>query len=845
MTQTTKIIFAFIGFLLFPVKLSAIYTENYVETKIQKDFFPLATETGIAPLYVSDADYPGVLIAIHNLQKDLQAVTDKQPEIVSNKFPASIQPVIIGTIGKNPLIDQLIQAKKLDASLLEGKKETFVIQTIDKPFKGVASALVIAGSDKRGTIFGIYDLSAKIGVSPWYYWADVPVKKSKTLSIQPGSYSDGEPAVEYRGIFINDEAPALSGWVEENFGTFNHQFYEKVFELILRMKGNFLWPAMWGRAFYDDDPENGALADTYGIVIGTSHHEPMGRAHDEWRRYGQGAWNYDTNPEALQQFWKSGMQRIKNQETVVTLAMRGDGDEPMSEKSNIALLEKIVSDQRDIIQSVTGKSPEQTPQVWALYKEVQDYYDRGMRVPDDVTLLLCDDNWGNVRKLPDLNAPDRKGGYGMYYHYDYVGGPRNYKWLNTNPIPRIWEQMSLSYDYGVKKLWIVNVGDIKPMEYPIEFFLDLAWNPHKWTPENLQEHTRLWAEQQFGPEYATPIADFLSRYAKYNARRKPELLAPNTYSLTNYGEADRIVSEYNSLAKEAEAVYDKLSPEQKEAYYQLVLFPILACANLNEMYVTAGKNRMYAEQGNPEANRMAEKVKQLYEKDSLLTNYYHKEMSGGKWNHFMDQTHIGYTYWQQPEKNAMPEVFLIHEAYLIDILFPFPKSEETGFISIEAEHFTAAVNGKDFTWKVIPDLGRTLSAVTVFPTTIAAQTPGPGSPRLEYSISVEEPKEIEVTVYLSPTLNFNNNKGLRYAVGVNDETPQIINFNGTYTQRDWERWVADNSIKVTTKHRITSPGKQTLHYYVVDPAVVLQKIVINTGGLKDSYLGPEENETAP
>ncbi|MEI9806932.1 MAG: glycosyl hydrolase 115 family protein [Bacteroidota bacterium] len=240
-----------------------------------------------------------------------------------------------------------------------------------------------------------------------------------------------------------------------------------------------------GNAFYDDDSLNIKSADAYGIVIGTSHHEPLMRAHDEWRRYGKGKWNYDSNEVRLKEFWRGGMQRATN-EKIVSVGMRGDGDEPMSRQTATALLERIVKDQRTIIEEVTKKPASATPQLWALYKEVQDYYDKGMRVPDDVTLLLCDDNWGNIRKLPALNEKQRKGGYGIYYHFDYVGGPRNYKWVNTNPITRVWEQMHLAWEYKAREIWIVNAGDIKPMEFPISFFLDYAWNPTKINADDLQ-----------------------------------------------------------------------------------------------------------------------------------------------------------------------------------------------------------------------------------------------------------------------------------------------------------------------------------------------------------------------
>ena len=420
--------------------------DKYITIEKKKSKFTISENGKSSPLLISNNDFPGVHRVAKHLQFDIVSVTNAKPEILTDNLSGNKEVIIIGTIGKNPFIDQLIQEKKLNVNEISGKWETYLITTIEKPLPNVDRALIIAGSDKRGTIFGMYDLSNQIGVSPWYWWADVPVKKQNSLYVLPGNFSIGEPKVKYRGIFINDEAPALTGWVFKRYGGFNAKFYEHVFELILRMKGNFLWPAMWGRAFYDDDPENPRLADEYGVVIGTSHHEPMMRAHDEWRRYGKGGkWNYEKNKEGLQEFWRDGIKSMGDYESIVTLAMRGDGDEAMSPDANLSLLENIVNDQREILTEVTGKEITEIPQVWALYKEVQEYYDKGMRVPDDVTLLLCDDNWGNVRILPDINAKPRKGGYGMYYHYDFVGGPRNYKWLNTNPLARIWEQMHLTY----------------------------------------------------------------------------------------------------------------------------------------------------------------------------------------------------------------------------------------------------------------------------------------------------------------------------------------------------------------------------------------------------------------
>jgi hypothetical protein len=855
--MSIKSILIFLLFLSF--QSLAVDVDTYIVFQKTKGSFPIAEKGKVSAILMDKADFAGAIRAGESLQADIQKVTGIEPLFSTENLTNNKQIIIIGTLGKNQWIDQLVKDKKLNISDLQGKWEKFQTQIIENPFKGVERALVIVGSDKRGTIYGAYDIAEQIGVSPWHWWADVPVKKHADIFVQAGNHTKGEPKVKYRGIFINDEAPALSGWTNEKNGGFNHKLYEKVFELILRMKGNYLWPAMWGSAFQVDDPMNPVLADEYGIVIGTSHHEPLMRAHDEWRRYGKdkGKWDYAKNDSTLREFWKESMQQRFTRENIVSVGMRGDGDEPMSRETATNLLEKIVTDQRKIISEVTGKDASETPQLWALYKEVQDYYDKGMRVPDDVTLLLCDDNWGNVRKLPNLDAKPRKGGYGIYYHFDYVGGPRNYKWMNTNMIPRIWEQMNLAYQYDARQIWIVNVGDIKPMELPISFFLDQAWNPEKWNADNISSYTTTWARKTFGDKYAKDIADFVDKYAKYNARCKPELLSLGTYSLDNYNEFQTVVSDYNSLAEKAQKVYNNLDAEYKDAYYQLVLFPILACDNLNELYYTVALNRKYAKQGLAEANVLADKAEALFKKDAELSEYFNTKLANGKWNHFADQTHIGYTYWQQPNKNAMPKVERVKTEDIKQeikkdstqnnwVIFPpnlAKKSfvEINKYVSMEAVNFSRKINSETITWKTIPDIGRTGHGITMFPVNFKPIELTKNSPHLEYDMNLSSEGATKVSVMLSPTLEFNNNVGLKYAISIDDETPQIVEIHKDRSQREWNKMVAENIKVLTTTHTISSRGKHTLKFWAIDPAVILQKIVVDFGGVKPSYLGPPES----
>jgi hypothetical protein len=930
--------------------LLALGQLRYISTTPAPGSFPIAHNKSVAGVYVDPSDFPGVARAADNLRQDITRVTG----LTAPQDLGARATIIAGTIGKNAIIDQLIRERKLNVTGIQGKWESFVIQVVPNPQRGIRSALVIAGSDKRGSIYGIYDVSEQIGVSPWYFWADVPVLHHDALFVKPGRYVEPEPAVKYRGIFLNDEAPALSGWVRATYGNYNHQFYEKVFELLLRLKANYLWPAMWNNAFSDDDPLNAKLADEYGIVMGTSHHEPMLRAQKEWTRHGTGPWDYSRNDRVLRTFWEQGVRRNKNYESIITLGMRGDGDLPMSREANTALLERIVADQRKIIAAEVNPDVTKIPQDWALYKEVQEYYEKGMRVPDDVTLLWCDDNWGNIRRLPTPEERKRSGGAGIYYHFDYVGDPRNYKWIDTNPIPKVWEQMHLALEYGANRIWIVNIGDLKPMEFPTEFFLNLARNPARWPKEKLREFTELWAAREFGPKHAAEIADLVSTTLKYNGRRKPELLEPETFSVINYQEADRVVADYDAIVSKAEAIERELPVEARDAFFELVLHPAKANAIVTSMYVAAAKNHLYAAQGRASANDMLARTEQLFREDAELSDYFNHTLAHGKWNHMMDQTHIGYTGWQEPPTNTLPPVTQLvlpaaasmgiavegssdawpgasppavlpsFDAFTqprhfidvfnrgiapfeftaaptapwivlstsrgsiekeqrlwigvdwghaptgstkgavtiegagtstspiaveVDIFKPAQPSraslkgfvETSGYVSIEAEHYSRKVDAGQVTWQRIPDYGRALSAMSIFPVTANSLLPPAQSPVLEYQMYLFDSGPVEVEAILSPTLNFQPGHGLRYAISFDAEPPQVIDALAHNTQRDWQTSVKDSVRKVRSKHVLAAPGVHTLKFWMVDPGIVLEKLVVEFGGVKPSYLGPPES----
>ena len=962
-----------------PITVSAIGGPGYISTNGDKGLFTLSASGASTTLCIDSKDFPGVIRALKDLKSDIGKVTNYQPTISFDKLPHQKEVVIVGTLGKSPVIDQLIKKKKLDVKEIEGKWEAFSIQTVEKPFAGIDKALVIVGSDKRGTIYGIYDLSEQIGVSPWYFWADVSIDHKDALYVKPGTYTQ-HPSVKYRGIFINDEAPALTGWVKEKYGlakfsqnppvgkdvvNYGHEFYAHIFELMLRLKSNYLWPAMWGNAFNEDDAENPRLADEYGIVMGTSHQEPMTRSQQEWdRRYYKsiGHWDYNKHSDTMENFWREGVRRNKNYENVVTMGLRGANDSEMSGdlKANIAMVENIVNKQQKIIGEEMNPDITKVPQSWCLYKEIMDYYNEGMQVPDNITLLWADDNWGNIRRLPTQEERKRSGGSGIYYHFDYHGGPRSYEWINTNPIAKIWDQMSLAKQYGADRIWIVNVGHFKGYELPTEYFLNLAWDTDKWTNSNINEYTRLWITREFGSTYADEITDIISKYTKFNGRRKPESLSPDTYSLINYREAENVVEEYAKITNRAEIIYAKLPLEKRDAFYQIVLFPTKICSLVNELYVTAAKNSLYAKQKRASANDMATQTKALFQADTTLMNYYNKVYANGRWNHFMDQTHLGYKSWMPPKKNSLAsiklrEIQVVDSALLgvavegtesgwpgstekailpefdifsgsqhfIDIFnrgkaaFEYtlsanvpwltfsankgtmqnkdkrilvnldasqmPKGkaegiikirgagsevtiavkafnpteltrenlrgfvESGGYVSIEAEHFSKNISQGDRKWLKVEDYGLTLSGMrATAPANAPSAIIGKDAPCLEYPVYLFSKDTAQITLVTSPLLNYLPGRDIKIAVSFDDEEPQYItNVPDKYkienSNVDWTQSVLNQARSCKTKLNISRSGYHTLKVWMIDPGVVVQKVMINMGGLKPSYLGAPES----
>ena len=794
-------------------------------------------------IYMDTNDCKGVSYAAHALLKDIKSVSGATATLTSDagflKKADTVRPaILVGTIGHSAAIDQLVKQKRINGNLLKGKREKFIITLID-------GQLVIAGSDRRGTIYGIYELSQQMGVSPWYDWADVPVEHHDSIFVNKGIYTDGEPAVRYRGIFLNDEAPCLTSWVKNTYGTDygDHRFYQRVFELVLRLRGNMMWPAMWGWAFYADDPENEKTADEMGVVMSTSHHEPMARNHQEYarNRKGWGSWNYQKNKANLQKFFREGIERMKGTEQIVTIGMRGDGDEAMSAEADTKLMTNIINDQRKIIADVTGKKASETPQVWALYKEVLDYYDKGMKVPDDVTLLLCDDNWGNVRRVPNAKERKHKGGWGLYYHVDYVGAPRNSKMLNVTPVQNPWEQLTLAYENGIDRLWILNVGDLKPMEYPISQFMDMAWNPRKYDVNNITRHTRDWCAQQFGESQADEAARILNLICKYNGRCTPEMLDKSTYSLEN-GEWQEVVNQYLKIEADALRQYNSLPAAYHDAYRQIILFPIEVMSNLHQMYFAQAMNNQLYEQGNPKANIWADECENHFKRDSLICDEYNHKMAGGKWNGMMTQKHIGYTSWHDGfEKDTCPKLFRVSTSSNETVI-----AGNDGVVEIEAPYYSSKTDAAEAKWTEIPFMGKSVSAMTLMPYTKSVKG---ASITYKFKMQVSKTSDgkafngkqkVRIHVITKSTLDYLNKGGLTYGVSLDGASPVEVNFNKDLNEKPENIYniyyptiatrIVDQVIELELP--ATADGIHTLTLTPNDPAIVFEKIVIDGRGGK-------------
>ncbi|WP_040949799.1 glycosyl hydrolase 115 family protein [Gorillibacterium massiliense] len=623
------------------------------------------------------AAFSGVRKIAGKVAKDIELVFGVRPTSAEEMDQLSSSAVIYGTIGRSPVLENLSQQGLIDLEEIRGKNEVYLFQTIEFPGNEAKQALVIAGSDKRGTIYGLFHLSEVLGVSPYVDWCDVLPRHRDEFVLETGyKYVSKQPSVRYRGFFINDEWPAFGTWCHKHFGGFNAQAYDHVFELLLRLKGNYLWPAMWSARFHDDGPglANSELADEYGVVMGASHHEPCLRQGEEYKYlrgkdsiYGD-AWNFRTNEEGITRFWADGLKRSGKFENVITVGMRGEADTAIMGKGatfadNITLLRDVIRTQNRLIKEHVNPDLEQVPRMLALYKEVEPFFYGDEQTPgligsedlEDVILMLCDDNFGNLRTLPTEEMRAHKGGYGMYYHFDYHGGPISFEWINSSYLPKIWEQMSTAYDFGVRDLWVVNVGDICTQEFPLAYFLDLAYDFDQWGTSAINkthEYTQLWVDKQFeavcDEKDREKIHRILDGYTKIAHNRRPEAMNADVYHPVHYQETDRLLAEIEKLMDETKELYAKMDDEAMPGFFSLVYYPAMGNLNLQKMQLLTGKNHYAAKLNLMEANHLAEQIRACMQRDRELVEEYHT-IDNGKWYGMGLSEHIGFTKWNEDE----------------------------------------------------------------------------------------------------------------------------------------------------------------------------------------------------
>ncbi len=935
-----------------------------------KTTFPLYSNNQKTTLYYDKNDFEAIKTTTSLFADDIERVTGNRPLLTNSSSELKDYTVIIGTIGKNALIDELIKEKKFDANPIQGQWERYIIQTIDQPFSGVKKALVIAGSDRRGTSYGVFSISEAIGVSPWYYWADVPVKKRNTLHIEAPLFVSQTPSIKYRGIFLNDEGWGLTPWAaktdDPQLNDIGPETYAKICELLLRLKGNMLAPAMHpGSGSFNKYPENKIVADSYGIIMTSSHCEPLLFNNvSEWDSKTMGDWNYKTNKAGINKILEKRVSENAHYENVYTIAMRGIHDAGIvgvSKEEQCAMLEEVMKDQRNILGKYISKPIEEIPQVFVPYKEVLDIYEKGLKVPGDITIVWPDDNFGYLKRLSNKNEQKRSGGSGVYYHISYLGEPHDYLWLNTTPPAFMFEELSKAYSFGADRYWLLNVGDIKPGELGIQLFMDMAWNINQFNFGNINQYQVNFLASVFGEKYKKDIEDILSSYYHLAFERKPEamgwgiewnnehmgeIITDTDFSLTNYNEAENRMAEYDRIANKAGRIWKSLPEEYKAACYELLFYPVKGAALMNKKMLTAQMNRWYAHQGRAATNLMAEKTKAYQDSIQQITETYNSLLNG-KWNHMMSVP-PGWvaTYQDMPPvttidvpQEANPGLFLSNEdctfgvsnIHTLPCFNPFTKKEyfveiynkgsktfkweaiakqpwiklnkksgqistqeriivsidwinapvgeritgeieiamagkketvfvslfnpatptvselngmyveDNGYVSINAGQFQRKNENKDIQIEVINGLGYENQAVQLGKAGAPAQEVWfKRTPKAEYDFYAFNAGSATVYTYALPLFSIDKEHNTRYGVTLDDDgTIQFPVTASPEYSSPWKMNVIRNAAISSVPVYIDKPGKHTLKIMCADPGMVIHKIVIDLGGMKRSYLGPE------
>ncbi len=813
-----------IGLAVAALALPAWAQEAWVTDKAARG----AVQIAGAEILYSQADDPLVGLAVQDLRDDLAAVTGKTPRL-STGAPQGRTAILVGTLGRSPLIDGLVRDRKLKVDDLRGRWEGFLVTVVDNPAPGLDRALVIAGGDRRGTAYGVYDLSRAIGVSPWTWWADVRPIKRKALYVAADTRRVEAPSVKYRGIFINDEDWGLQPWAARTFdpayGDIGPKTYEKVFQLLLRLKANTLWPAMHEVSKpFNADPANAALADRWGIIMGSSHAEPMLRNNvGEWKA-GAEAYNYAANPDGVLDYWRQRVKANGGYENIYTLGMRGIHDSGMVGGGDIdgqrTLLEKIIADQRGLIADHVDPKVETVPQAFTAYKEVLDVYRSGLKVPDDVTLVWPDDNFGYIRQLPNEEERQRSGGSGVYYHLSYLGAPLSHLWLSTTPPALVIEEMGRAWDLDARRLWIANVGDIKPAELGAQLFLDMAWNVDGVRKLGARGYEARFAREVFGPARAEAIAGILAEHHQLNFERKPEHLqwfwgrgASPRSSPLSVAQADARLARFDALVARLDREGAKIPAEQRDAWFELVDYPVRAAAAANHRVFDAEAFDRLIGSRPEETRRRAEKARAADAEIAALTRRFNDEVAGGKWRGILS---VEPADGQWTSFRQKPFVAPAADT-TAPRLAPFPPTD-TDVIVVEAE--TARGAG----WRRLDGVGRGGAVMVAGVVTEPSRTLAQAGPALDYAITLPA-GAWSLDLDLLPTFPLNGQTALRLAVSADSGAPVEVAASRKVGDKAWAEGVLDGRVRVASGVTLCG-GARTVRVAQLDPGVALDALVL-------------------
>ncbi len=817
-----KILRIALSLILFSVSANAALAEVIISETPLQEAFTIADANKSSVIVVDANDAQVAQAAAEALASDIEAVAGIKPQI-ANSITAGTSPIIVGTVGQSALIDQLIASGKIDASEITGKWEAHSLQVVDNPVEGVERALVLFGSNGRGTAYAVFELSSLMGVSPYIWWADVAPKKMEAIYAS-GQSVIGEPSVKYRGIFINDEDWGLTPWAAKNldskYNNIGPNTYAKVMELLLRLRANTLWPAMHlcSEAFWANK-DNLPVAKKYDIVLGSSHCEQMLRDNEwEWRRFEDQTgtydnWNYVTNKAKIQRYWEERVAESKGFSAMYTLGMRGVHDWAISgyptTEDKVRGLTEIISFQRSLIEKHIG-DPTTVPQAFIPYKEVLEAYNAGLQIPDDVTIIWVDDNHGYIRQMPKANEQARSGGNGVYYHLSYWGTPSDYLWLCSTSPTLISHQLTMGYENGIKDLWIINIGDIKPAEAELEFCMELAWDINRWAPEKAIEFNRYWAAKTFGEEYADAIADIKNEYYRLANNGKPEHVYSVAYT---YDEKDQRIADYKAIVDKVDALAAQIPAELYDAFYQMIEYPVKGAYLMNVKTLRASQSIDLANVGQRElALQYAADARSAYRQIEILTKKYNTGISNGKWNGMMDfrprqlsQFYMPATATASSINNAKAEL---------------PKTETASVAAADYINSRGSI-------KTFNGLGVGSQSIGVWPLDMTqySSTNLDAAPYVEYDVTLK-PGINDIAARCVPNFPINSNYDARVAISVDGAKATTKSLKLVATEGVWNTAVLQGFVEAKVSHKVDEEKTVKVKVYLLDPGIVLSDVYV-------------------